>query len=87
MVGDRSAAFVYDALGRRVQFADDRNASTRRYYYDGPNEIVEYDYDGASETSRAYYVHGISYVDERLMMYRHREYRASMPAPPQISGC
>ena len=67
---NRSAAFVYDALGRRVQFADDRNASTRRYYYDGPNEIVEYDYDGA-ETSRAYYVHGISYVDERLMMYNH----------------
>ena len=35
-----------------------------RYFYDGVNEIVEY--DGSGNRSR-FYIHGISYVDERLM--------------------
>ena len=37
-----------------------------RYFYDGVNEIV--DYDGSGNRSR-FYVHGISYFDERLMMH------------------
>ncbi|KKL09866.1 hypothetical protein LCGC14_2561590, partial [marine sediment metagenome] len=35
-------------------------------YYDGVNEIAEY--DGAGNRSRTY-IHGISYIDERLMMH------------------
>ena len=62
----RKAAFTYDALGRRIEFINDKLATTDRYYYDGVNELVEY--DGAGNRSR-YYVHGISYIDERLMMY------------------
>ncbi len=41
-------------------------AGTTRYYYDGVNEIVE---DNQSGTRQRYYVHGVSYIDERLMMY------------------
>ncbi|MFO0972932.1 MAG: hypothetical protein U1A27_05785 [Phycisphaerae bacterium] len=37
----RKAAFVYDALGRRVEFAHDGLAKTTDYYYDGVNEVVE----------------------------------------------
>ncbi|MCG8404251.1 MAG: hypothetical protein MI923_03540 [Phycisphaerales bacterium] len=62
----RKAAFTYDALGRRIEFANDVTGETIRYYYDGVNEIVEHDTLG--NRSR-YYIHGISYVDERLMMY------------------
>ena len=62
----RKAAFKYDALGRRIEFANDVTGETVRYYYDGVNEIVEHDTSG--NRSR-YYVHGVSYVDERLMMY------------------
>ncbi|MCG8405489.1 MAG: hypothetical protein MI923_09860, partial [Phycisphaerales bacterium] len=62
----RKAAFKYDALGRRIEFANDVTNETIRYYYDGVNEIVEHDTSG--NRSR-YYIHGVSYVDERLMMY------------------
>ncbi len=40
--------------------------TTTRYYYDGVNELVE---DDQSAARQRYYVHGISYIDERLMMY------------------
>jgi len=39
---------------------------TTRYYYDGVNDVAEF--DGSGNRSRTY-VHGISYVDERLMMH------------------
>jgi YD repeat-containing protein len=56
------AIFTWDALGRRVEHINDVLDTTTRYYYDGVNELVEY--DGAGNRSR-YYVHGVSYVDER----------------------
>jgi len=59
--------FTWDALGRRIEQVNDVLAGTTRYYYDGVNEIVE---DNQSGTRRRYYVHGASYIDERLMMYR-----------------
>ncbi|MCG8406468.1 MAG: hypothetical protein MI923_14825 [Phycisphaerales bacterium] len=62
----RKAGFTYDALGRRIEFANDVTGETIRYYYDGVNEIVEHD---ASDNRSRYYVHGVSYLDERLMMY------------------
>jgi hypothetical protein len=60
------AAAASDALGRRVEHINDLLDNTTRYYYDGASELAEY--DGAGSRSR-YYVHGVSYVDERLMMY------------------
>jgi len=67
----RKAAFTYDALGRRIEHVNDVLGSTTRYYYDGVNEIVET--DGGGDVLR-YYVHGLSYVDERLMMANIDEY-------------
>ncbi|MCG8404253.1 MAG: hypothetical protein MI923_03550, partial [Phycisphaerales bacterium] len=64
----RKAAYTYDALGRRIEFINDVTGDTVRYYYDGVNEIVE---ANASGSELRHYVHGISYVDERLMMMRH----------------
>jgi len=52
-------------LGRRIEFIDDRLDKTTRYYYDGVNQIAEFD---ESDEAQRYYVHGTSYVDERLMM-------------------
>jgi len=68
----RKAAFTWDALGRRIEHVNDVLAGTTRYYYDGVNEIVE---DNGSGTRRRYYVHGVSYIDERLMMYRDSDSR------------
>src|SRR5260221_12757130 len=62
----RKAAFTYDALGRRIEFINDKTPNTTRYYYDGVNEIVE---DNESATRQRYYIHGVSYVDTRLMIY------------------
>ena len=64
---NRLANFTYDALGRRVESINDTGRITNRYYYDGVNELVE---DNQSGTRQRYYIHGVSYVDERLMMYR-----------------
>ena len=58
-----------NALGRRIEFINDKSATTTRYYYDGVNEIVETNAAGTPANQRTY-VHGISYVDERLMMKR-----------------
>jgi len=66
----RKAAFTYDALGRRIEHVNDVLGSTTRYYYDGVNEIVET--DGGGDVLR-YYVHGLSYVDERLMMMDYKD--------------
>ncbi len=62
----RKAAFTWDGLGRRIEHVSDVLGTTSRYYYDGVNELVEF--DGAGSRER-YYVHGVSYIDERLMMY------------------
>jgi len=59
-------------LGRRVRFIDDDRKVTNRYYYDGVNEIADYDGTGAIQR---WYLHGVSYVDERLMMYRDDDSR------------
>ncbi|MBN2562831.1 MAG: hypothetical protein JXQ75_18055, partial [Phycisphaerae bacterium] len=61
----RKAAFTHDALGRKIEYVNDVLDETVRYYYDGVNEIVETDESGDNLRT---YVHGISYVDERLMM-------------------
>ena len=62
----RKAAYNYDALGRRIEFINDLPGTTTRYYYDGFNEILEADENGVR---LRYFVHGPSYVDERVMMY------------------
>ncbi len=63
---NRKAAFIYDALGRRIVYDNDVLDETVQYFYDGVNEIADFD---DSNTLLRRYVHGISYVDERLMMY------------------
>ena len=63
--GDDEGEFTYDALGRRIEVINDTLVTTTRYYYDGVNEVVETDEEG---TNQRWYVHGVSYVDERLMM-------------------
>ncbi|MBX3396770.1 MAG: hypothetical protein KF841_15540 [Phycisphaerae bacterium] len=63
-----TGTFDYDALGRRILVADGRVPDLDRwYYYDGVNEILEAADSGA--TVLRWYVHGVSYIDERLMMY------------------
>ena len=64
----RKAAYTYDALGRRIEFIDDFNTRTTRYYYDGGNEILETTH---GDIDLRHYIHGISDVDERLMMMKH----------------
>ncbi|MBK8270337.1 MAG: hypothetical protein IPK83_19395, partial [Planctomycetes bacterium] len=54
-----------DALGRRIEFIDDTNSETKRYYFDGVNEVYEYNDSG---DPLRYFVHGVSYIDERLAM-------------------
>jgi hypothetical protein len=50
--------------------ANDALGITARYFFDGVNELVEYADNGTGNGPRSrYYVHGVSYVDERLMMY------------------
>ena len=61
----REAVLTYDALGRRIEVINDTLETTTRYYYDGVNEVVETNQNG---TNQRWYVHGVSYVDERLMM-------------------
>jgi YD repeat-containing protein len=66
----RKAAFTWDALGRRIAHTNDALGTTTRYFFDGVNELVEYADNGTGNGPRSrYYVHGVSYVDERLMMY------------------
>jgi YD repeat-containing protein len=66
----RKAAFTWDALGRRIAHINDALGITTRYFFDGVNELVEYADNGTGNGLRSrYYVHGVSYVDERLMMY------------------
>jgi YD repeat-containing protein len=64
----RKAAFTWDALGRRVEFINDKLGTTRQYFYDGDNEVVEY--DGSGNRSQ-YYVHGPASA-ERLAAPRSR---------------
>lgn len=68
----RKAAFTYDALGRRVEHINDVVGTTTRYYFDGVNELVE---DNQSAARQRYYIHGTSYIDERLMMFRDSDSR------------
>ncbi|MCG3139034.1 MAG: hypothetical protein HJJLKODD_02911 [Phycisphaerae bacterium] len=56
----------YDALGRRIRTIN--GATTTHYYYDGQNVLVEYSWNGSSETLKRYYVHGATYIDERAVM-------------------
>jgi len=67
----RVAAFVYDAFGRRIESAEDVNGNTQRYYYDGANEVASINEDG---TTLAHWVHGLSYIDERVMMWTENRY-------------
>jgi YD repeat-containing protein len=62
--------FTWDALGRRIAHVNDALGITTRYFFDGVNELAEYADNGTGNGLRSrYYVHGVSYVDERLMMY------------------
>lgn len=70
-VEDKLAEYVYDALGRRIEYKDHVNGpSTRttRYYHDGQNAIAEFD-DSTTPVLQRYYVHGTTYVDERAIMH------------------
>src|SRR5439155_847707 len=74
----RKAAFTWDALGRRIEIINDVatgggfGTNTKRYYYDGVNELVE---DNASAARQRYYIHGVSYIDERLMIFQDSDSR------------
>jgi len=59
------ATFTWDALGRRIRYEEITNLVTKQYYYDGVNEVYEYDAGG---NPKRYFVHGVSYIDERLAM-------------------
>jgi YD repeat-containing protein len=62
--------FTWHALGRRIAHTNDALGITTRYFFDGVNELVEYADNGTGNGLRSrYYVHGVSYVDERLMIY------------------
>jgi hypothetical protein len=62
--------FTWHALGRRIAHVNDVLGITTRYFFDGVNELVEYADNGTGNGLRSrYYMHGVSYVDERLMMY------------------
>ncbi|MCP4592281.1 MAG: hypothetical protein GY842_16230 [bacterium] len=73
-----TAEYVYDALGRRIQFTNYSDRSgiygagtpevTTRYVYDGQNVIEEYD-DSATPARQRYYVHGSTYIDERAVLH------------------
>ncbi|MCK6486629.1 MAG: hypothetical protein L6R00_21170 [Phycisphaerae bacterium] len=63
----RKAAFTYDALGRRIEHVNDALGRTTDYYFDGANELAEYRGSGDGDRMR-YTVHGLAYIDERLMM-------------------
>jgi len=64
------ATFTWDALGRRIEFVNADFDQTTEYWYDGVKEIDEKTtQDGEIPTySLRYYIHGISYVDEHLLM-------------------
>lgn len=61
----RKATFTWDALGRRIEHVNDVVSSTARYFFDGVNEIAEFD---GADSRIGHYVHGVSYVDEHLLM-------------------
>ncbi len=52
------ATFAYDALGRRIEFVNyvPFGGETTRYYYDGLNEVAEFN---DSDYRVRYYVHGV----------------------------
>jgi len=62
----RVARFTGNALGRRIAFADDLSGNTQQYYSDEVNEVASINEEG---TTLAHWVHGVSYADERLMMW------------------
>ena len=93
----RKAAFTWDALGRRVEFWNDVQLATTRYWYDGVNPLTRrrhssqvlrtanagafanvsragevHSYrlsgDGPQAHTPHVFVHGVSYIDERLAM-------------------
>ncbi len=63
-------SFEYDALGRRVKKTDWSLLTTgdpvRYYLSSGQNEVAEY--NGQGQRVR-YYVHGPTYIDERVVMH------------------
>lgn len=68
------ASFTYDALGRRT--VKTAGGATTLHFYDGENEIAEYDAAAPSSPLR-WVVNGTRYVDERAVVYTNA---------PQIGG-
>jgi len=62
------AEYRYDALGRRIEYADHVRDVTTRYYYDGQSIVADYTYNGSTETPAREYVNGAGYIDERAVM-------------------
>jgi RHS repeat-associated protein len=62
------AVFWYDALGRRILMIDYTRSPlfVRCYVSSGQNEVPEYNQYG---TRLRYYVHGPTYIDERVLMH------------------
>lgn len=68
-VGCDYEEYVYDALGRRIArivHVPGGGQEVTHYYYDGQNVILETD---GNEDPQRYYVHGPTYIDERLVMH------------------
>jgi YD repeat-containing protein len=58
--------FEYDALGRRIKKTDWGTSTVRYYVSSGQNEVAEYN---AAGTRLRYYVHGPTYIDERVILH------------------
>jgi hypothetical protein len=72
------ASYRHDAQGRRIEYVDCTNNVTTRYYYEGPNVIMDVDETNATQRT---YVNGTQYVDERVLM---RDYEATS-LPPLVT--
>jgi len=67
--GTTVASFKWDALGRRVEYVDWVRGKYFRYFYDGVSELSRED---TFDNLYQFYVHGLSYIDEHIMLWRYR---------------
>jgi RHS repeat-associated protein len=61
------AAYLYDALGRRVKTVI--GSKVTHYYYDGHRVIEEYTVAGGVESLSRYHINGGQYIDERIASF------------------
>ena len=77
--GAVDVAYEYDALGRRIKMVDASNSPynvVRYYLHSGQNVVAEYN---VAATRLRYYVHGPTYIDERVVMHDEANNPPSSP--------